>query len=430
MNLTISGATKPLQGNPQLPGDKSISHRALLFASMAEGASRIRNFLHAGVTDVMINSLAALGIEAEYLNENDLLVLGRPWQAPRQTLDCGNSGTTMRFLLGALASRPFQCTLDGTERLRQRPMARVVEPLIQMGARITSPSTTHLAPLTIQGGHLHGIEYTLSVASAQVKTALLLAAMAAEGPTTLQEPGPSRDHTERMLISMGVSLQKQGNRILLEPEKNSLPALSTTIPGDFSAAAFLITAALVVPGSNLHLEQVGVNPTRTGLLDVLKRMGARIQSGKSSLINGEPVSNLEIRSSGLKATDISGDDVVCMIDEFPIFAVAATQAEGTTSIREAQELRVKESDRISALVRELRKMGAEIEEQPDGFDVSGPTRLKGTVVESHKDHRLAMALCVAGLIAEGETIIEGADSIEQSFPAFPTVLAEMGAEIR
>jgi 3-phosphoshikimate 1-carboxyvinyltransferase len=430
MRLTISGTTKPLQGNPQLPGDKSISHRALLFASMAEGASRIRNFLHAGVTEVMINSLAALGIETEYLNKNDLLVLGRSWQAPGQPLDCGNSGTTMRLMLGALASRPFQSTLDGTERLRQRPMARVVEPLIQMGAQITSPSNTHLAPLTITGGPLHGIEYTLPVASAQVKTALLLAAMAAEGPTTLQEPGPSRDHTERMLISMGVSLQKQGNRILLEPEKNSLPALSTTIPGDISAAAFLITAALVVPGSKLILEQVGVNPTRTGLLDVLKRMGARIQSGPAALINGEPVSNLEIRSSRLKAADISGNDVVRMIDEFPIFAVAATQADGTTTIREAQELRVKESDRISALVRELRKMGADIEEHPDGFDVSGPTRLKGAVVQSHKDHRLAMALCVAGLIAEGETIVEGADSIEQSFPAFPAVLAEIGANLK
>ncbi|MBN1265231.1 MAG: 3-phosphoshikimate 1-carboxyvinyltransferase [Anaerolineales bacterium] len=430
MNLTLSGNAKPLLGNPQLPGDKSISHRALLLASLAEGPSRIRNFLHAGVTDVMVKSLSALGIETEYLNQDDLLVLGHVWQAPERTLDCGNSGTTMRFLLGALASSTFVSTLDGTDRLRQRPMARVVEPLTRMGANIRTPSAKHLAPLTIQGGPLHGIEYTLPVASAQVKTALLIAALNAEGPTILEEPGPSRDHTERMLISMGVSLQKNGNRIRLEPENTKLPPLSTTVPRDISAAAFLITAALIVPGSRLYLNQLGVNPTRTGLIDVIKRMGARIKTGPVTVINSEPVTDLEISFSELQATDIFGENVVRMIDEFPIFAIAATQAKGTTTVRDAGELRIKESDRITALVTELRKMGAAIEECSDGFVVDGPTRLKGAVVQSHGDHRLAMALSIAGLVAEGETVVEGADSIEQSFPSFPSVLAEMGVDIR
>lgn len=430
MKLTITGGSRPLHGRPHLPGDKSISHRALLLASMAHGPSRIRNFLKAGVTDVMRSSLEALGVEAEYVGENDLLVLGRPWQVPGRTLDCGNSGTTMRMLLGALAGQPFAATLDGTPRLRQRPMDRVVDPLLRMGANITSTGTGSLAPLTIEGSSLHGIDYSLPIASAQVKTALLLAALQAEGPTTLTEPGPSRDHTERMLMSLGASLQINGRTIRLDPDHNPLPALNATIPGDISAAAFLITAALIVPGSRILLEQVGINPTRTGLLDVLLRMGAAIRTGPTGTTNGEPSADLIISASHLQGTDIRGDEVVRMIDEFPVFAVAATQAEGTTTVRQAGELRVKESDRIKALVTELRKMGAEIDELPDGFVVSGPTRLKGAAVLAHKDHRLAMALAVAGLAAKGETVIDGAEAIEQSFSAFPAILAEMGAGIR
>lgn len=428
MNLTISGPAGPLQGQPILPGDKSISHRALLLASMAHGPSRIRCFLKAGVTDIMRSSLSKLGIETEFVGEDDLVVLGRSWQRPTGTLDCGNSGTTMRMLLGALASRPLTTTLDGTPRLRQRPMSRVVDPLRQMGASIAA-SEGGFAPLTVEGKKLHGIDYTLPVASAQVKTALLLAALNAEGPTTITEPGPSRDHTERMLISMGVSLQTSGRTIRLTPDSTRLPVLNTTIPGDISAAAFLIGAAILVPGSHLILEQVGVNPTRIGLLDALKRMGADIQAGKVALENGEPAADLEIRSGTLKGTEISGEEVVRMIDEFPLLAAVATQASGTTIVRDAAELRVKESDRISALVGELRKMGASIEEQPDGFIISGPSRLKGVPVESHGDHRLAMALAVAALTAEGETTIQGADSIEQSFPAFPSILAGMGVSI-
>ncbi len=430
MKLTITGDSRPLHGRPHLPGDKSISHRALLLASMAHGPSRIRNFLKAGVTDVMRSSLEAVGIEAEYVGEDDLLVLGRPWHSPGRTLDCGNSGTTMRMLLGALAGQPFAATLDGTPRLRQRPMDRVVDPLLRMGADITSTGTDNLAPLTIEGGSLHGINYSMPVASAQVKTALLLAALQAEGPTILTEPGPSRDHTERMLMSLGVSLQINGDTITLEPDHTPLPALNAAIPSDISAAAFLITAALINPGSRILLQQVGVNPTRTGLLDVLLRMGAAIQTGPTGTTNGEPSADLIISASHLQGTTIRGDEVVRMIDEFPVFAVAATQAEGTTTVSQAGELRVKESDRIKALVTELRKMGAKIDELPDGFVVSGPTRLKGAVVQAHKDHRLAMALAVAGLAAEGETIIDGAEAIEQSFPAFTAILAELGAEIR
>lgn len=429
MELRILGPSPALKGAPCPPGDKSISHRALLLASLAHGPSRLLGFLRAGVTEAMLDCLRKLGADVEFISDDDLLVIGRPWASPEESLDCRNSGATMRMLLGALAGRPLRSTLDGSERLRQRPMGRVVEPLIAMGANIRAQGPGNQPPLVVQGGGLHGVEYQLPVASAQVKTAILFAALSAEGKTLLQEPGPSRDHTERILESQGIAIRFGDLQVELTPETRPLPAFTLRIPGDISSAAFLIVAGLTVPGSSLHIGSVGINPTRTGLLDTLLEMGADIQVGEQRQDGREPVAHLGVKPGGLQAVDIHGDRVVRMIDEFPIFAVVATQAAGESTVRQALELRHKESDRISALVGELRNMGAQIEELPDGFVVAGPTQLQGARLHSHGDHRLAMALAVAGLLAQGETVIEGAECIQESFPGFLKSLASLGAQI-
>ncbi len=432
MELIVSGPARDLKGSLRPPGDKSITHRALLFASLAHGPSRLRGFLRSGVTQAMLDCLTALGVEAEALGSDDLLVLGRDWRSPAAPLDCRNSGATMRMLLGALAGRPLEATLQGSERLHRRPMGRVVEPLRLMGARICGQGDGDQPPLQVRGTQLHGITYRLPVASAQVKTALLLAGLHAEGSTTLWEPAQSRDHTERMLQSLGVSLAQQNGRITLNPghEHEPLPPFTLTIPGDFSSAAFTLAAGAVVPGARLEMLGVGVNPTRTGLLEAMEAMGAVVQVEGEHLEGGEPVANLKVRSGEMRAVEIGGAQVVRMIDEFPVFAVIATQAQGESVVRDAQELRLKESDRIAALVSELRKMGAAIEEHPDGFVVSGPTELQGAAVDSHGDHRLAMALTVAGLIARGETLIGGAECITESYPGFAETLVSLGASIR
>ncbi len=430
MNLKISGQTHSLRGEVRLPGDKSLSHRALLLGGLAHGATRLQGFLLAGVTKAMLDCLCALGVDAEFFGPDDLLILGSPWRSPTKILDCRNSGSTMRMLLGALAPQPIRATLDGTPRLRKRPMGRVVEPLRRMGAEIVTASDDGQPPLTVRGQTLHGIEYNLPVASAQVKTAILLAALSADSPTTLHEPTTSRDHTERLLQSLGVSVAVSNGKIKLTPDSTSLPGFKLAIPGDISSAAFLLTAALLVPGSRVTINSVGVNPTRTGLLDALQAMGGQIQFVDRHQAGGEPEASLDVTASGLHAVQISGGQVVRMIDEFPIFAVAATQAKGETVVHDAAELRLKESDRITALASELRKMGARIEEYPDGFAVEGPTHLHASVVESHNDHRLAMALAVAGLIAEGVTQIQGAECIEESFPGFAQSLIALGAELR
>jgi len=331
------------------------------------------------------------------------------------------------LLLGALAPQSIEATLDGTERLRRRPMKRVVEPLRRMGAEILGDGDQ--PPLTVRGRSLRGIEYDLPVASAQVKTAILIAALFAEGPTTITEPGPSRDHTERLLRCLGICVNDSNGHIKLAPEDRPLSAFTLTVPSDVSSAAFLITAATLVPGSRIGLEAVGVNPTRTGLLDTLQEMGADVRFENEHQVGGEPVADLEILASELRAVQVSGERVVRMIDEFPIFAVAATQARGESVVRDAGELRVKESDRISSLVNELRKMGASIEAQEDGFIIEGPTPLHGATVDAHHDHRLAMALTVAGLIADGITVVQGADSIAQSYPAFVSDLISCGVEL-
>jgi 3-phosphoshikimate 1-carboxyvinyltransferase len=342
-----------------------------------------------------------------------------------------------------LAGQPFCSIVAGDESLHRRPMARITEPLRRMGATVLGRQGGSLPPLAILGGRLRALDYRLPVASAQVKSCLLLAALFADGPMALQEPSASRDHTERMLRAMGVELTSSAwpdgessapapgpVDICMRQPQPALRALDLAIPGDISSAAFFLVAAVIAPRSRLQIRNVGVNPTRTGILDVLAAMGARVAMENQRLAGGEPVADFLVRASDLRATEVRGSLIPRLIDELPVIAVAATQAHGVTTIRDAAELRVKESDRISALVTELRKLGAIIEELPDGFIVEGPAPLHGSVVDAHGDHRLAMSLAVAALVAHGETTILGADSIPVSFPGFEQVLAERRGETR
>jgi 3-phosphoshikimate 1-carboxyvinyltransferase len=427
-----------------LPGDKSISHRAALFAALADGESQVDNFLVAGVTQVMLEALSELGV-AWKLEGSHLIVQGRAMYGGGQTeavvLNCGNSGTTMRLLAGAVSALGIPVVLDGSPGLRSRPMKRIVEPLRAMGVLIeASPQNT--APLVINarspGEKLKPLDYDLPIASAQVKTCLLLAALGANGPTVLREPGPSRDHTERMLRAMNVDLTRRAGITdnnhfaevhLAPPENHDLSPLSIKIPGDISSAAFLIVAALITPGSRITIQGVGLNPTRTGLLDALQTMGADIKVSNQRHSHGEPMGDLEINYQPLLGTQISGSLVVRMIDEMPIFAIAAAHAQGRTVVSQAGELRYKESDRISDLCRELRRLGVKVEEKPDGFIISGGEGVRGGVVDSHGDHRLAMALVVAGLIAQETVVVQNSEIVGESFPGFREVLVDLGGDI-
>jgi 3-phosphoshikimate 1-carboxyvinyltransferase len=438
MKLNIS-PNHPLNGSITLPGDKSISHRAALFAALARGESRIGNFLEAGVTAVLLGALAELGV-FWYLEEGVLTIVGEGLEGlhtPVGPLDCGNSATTLRLLIGALTAANIEAVLDGSEGLRRRPMKRVVAPLSQMGAQIQA-SDEGTAPLQLLSRAadqpLQGITYEMPVASAQVKTAILLAALAADSPTTVVEPCPSRDHTERMLASMGVQVNTQPGsapRVTLTPPSPLvLNPLDLVIPGDFSSAAFLIVAALINPGSSITIENVGLNPTRAGLLDVLQQMGADVRINNRREQHGEPIGNLTVRYSELKAVEVSGPLVVRMIDEFPVFAVAASQAEGQTVVRDALELRHKESDRIQAICRVLGQQGISTGETRDGFVLNGQGQFQGGEVIAGGDHRLAMAMAVAGLIANTPMHIYGAEIIHESFPEFSDTLKKLGANTR
>ncbi len=374
----------------------------------------------------MLRCVRDLGVEVEAKANGEILVHGGQLRSPDAMLDCGNSGATIRMLMGAFAGqRDLVATLTGSAGLRRRPMKRVAEPLRLMGADIAEDTP----PLTIHGQALHGVEYTLPVASAQIKAAILLAALQADGPTTIHEPGPSRDHSERLLRSIGVGVVSQGNTVVLTPPDQPVRGFELTVPGDISSAAFLLAAAALVPNSEVTIFNVGVNDTRTGILDALIHMGATLRLENQREINGEPIADVTIKTSDLRCLEIGGEWVVRMIDEFPVFAVLATQAQGETIVRDAQELRVKESDRIAMLALELRKLGAHIEERPDGFVIEGPTRLHGAVVDSHGDHRLAMSLAVAGLVAEGETTITHAEAYRESFPNFVALMHTLGAHI-
>ncbi|MBI5030624.1 MAG: 3-phosphoshikimate 1-carboxyvinyltransferase [Chloroflexi bacterium] len=423
---TIQPAPHALHGSIRVPADKSISHRAAILASLADGKTRIENYLQSETTHATLDCLRALGTEIEMHDATTLSIRSRGLRGlsePKDVLFCKGSGTTMRLLAGLCAGQDFLSILDGTHALKRRPMARVAEPLRAMGATILARDNGKLPPLAIRGGKLHGLDYALPVASAQVKSAILLAALFADSPTTLHEPSASRDHTERMLLACGVKLQVAGCKLQIEPATElRITHHASRIPNDFSSAAFFIVAALIVPQSEICIERVGVNETRTGLLDALLRMGAHIKIENVSEESGEPVGDIVIQSAELRGTQVHGDEIPRMIDEFPIFAIAATQAQGETIVRDAQELRVKESDRIATLANELRKMGAQIEERADGFVITGPTPLHGARVAAQSDHRLAMSLAVAGLVARGETIIEGWECVADSFPNFDKIL--------
>jgi 3-phosphoshikimate 1-carboxyvinyltransferase len=416
----------PLRGTTTVPGDKSISHRTVMFGAMATGTSHVRGWLAAGDTEASLASIQALGIPVERHSTSELMIHGGPFQPPKAALNLVNAGTGIRLLAGIMCGQPFESVLDGTEQLRRRPMKRIITPLQLMGANITAVNDR--APLTVRPSALHGIKYDMPMASAQVKSAILLAGLFAKGATAVVQPGPARDHTERMLKSMGADIAVEGNTVVLTPN-GSLRPMDVTVPGDISSAAFPLVAALIVPGSDLTLTGINLNPTRTGLLDVLLAMGADITVSETGLEAGEPVGTIRARHSALKGTQVGGDVVVEMIDEFPILMVAALCAEGETVVRDAEELRVKETDRIAVMNQELSKLGAQITETKDGFIITGPQKLKGAVVDGHDDHRIAMSLTVSGLVAEGETTVMDAACAGDSFPGFPETMRGLGAAL-
>jgi 3-phosphoshikimate 1-carboxyvinyltransferase len=433
MQLTVQSG-RPLRGEVTVPGDKSLSHRASLFAALACGESVVDRFLVSGVTRAMLDALTALGV-AWQVKQQRLTVCGTGLdglRTPAAPIDCRNSATTIRLLAGAVAAAGIDVTLDGSAGLRRRPMNRIAEPLRQMGVKITTAANAG-APLHLHGRlpdqPLRAVDYSLPVASAQVKSCLLLAALGAEAPVTIREPGPSRDHTERMLRAMGVRVETlPDHAVTLHPPTGPLQPLRLQLAGDISAAAFLIVAALITPGSEILIRDVGLNPTRTGILDALRAMGADIRTGNLREWSGEPVGDLTVCHSPLRATTVSGDLVVRMIDEFPVFAVAAARADGTTEVREASELRHKESDRISAVANELRAIGVAIEPLPDGFRITGGI-VAGGLVNPHGDHRIAMSCAVAGLVARQPVKIHGAEIMNESFPAFCETLTALGAHV-
>jgi 3-phosphoshikimate 1-carboxyvinyltransferase len=424
---------KTIRGRCAVPGDKSISHRAVMFGALAEGTSTVRNFLDGGDCRSTIHVMRGLGVQVDEISPTELLVHGRGLhglQEPSNVLDCGNSGTTMRLLTGLLAGQSFTSFLTGTDQIRRRPMGRVVRPLRGMGAEIIGRQDGNYAPLGIRPARLRGVEYDMPVASAQVKSCLLLAGLYAKGLTVIRQPGPARDHTERMLGAMGAPVELFGHTAHSEQPVAPLKPLQITVPGDLSSAAFLLVAGAVVPDAHVTIAGVGVNPTRTGIVDALRAMGASIEYQNEREQAGEPVADVVVQCSELRGTTFGGQAIVTMIDELPVLAVAATQARGRTVIRDASELRVKETDRIATTVGELRKMGARIEAKEDGFVVEGPCALTGAPVESQGDHRLAMALAVAALVARGTTTVYGAEVTADSFPGFETTLQALGADLR
>lgn len=415
---TVRSARR-LAGEVSPPGDKSISHRAVMFNALADGEATVTNLSPGDDVRSTIRCLRALGVSIKHRG-NSATVPGMTkagLKEPEAVLNAGNSGTTIRLLTGILAAQPFFSVITGDASLRSRPMKRIIEPLQQMGAQILGRGGGSLSPLAIRGGQLKGIEHRLPVASAQVKSAVLLAALFAQGKTTVEEPSPSRDHTERMLGRMGAHIEASGARVTLTPGR-PLKSLSLHVPGDISSAAFWMAAAAICPEARITVRDCGMNPTRTGVIDVLKAMGARLKIANERLEGDEPVADITVESSRLKGVEISGGLIPRVIDEIPVLAVAACLAEGKTVIRDAAELRVKESDRIALTVAELSRLGARIEELPDGMIIYGGKRLEGAEVSSHLDHRLAMSLAVAGLVAKGSTIIQQAGSVAISYPGF------------
>jgi len=414
-----------VRGPVRVPGDKSISHRAAMIASLAEGRSRIENFADSEDCASTLSCLSQLGVKVE--RDGDSVSIDgvgmTGFSQPTGPLDCGNSGTTMRLLAGILAAQPIKTKLTGDDSLRKRPMRRIIEPLTQMGAKIHAADGR--APLNIEGGPLRGIEYEMPVASAQLKSCLLLAGLNAEGETAVIERVRTRDHSERVLRSFGVEVEERpfrGGRRISVAGGQTLKSQVFTVPGDVSSAAFFVAAAAALPGSMITIENLGLNPTRAALLDLVRLFGARIEVSDTREVCGEPVVDVTVRG-GPEALEtakngrVEGSTVANLIDEIPILAVLGTQLRGGLEIRDASELRVKESDRIASVVENLRRMGATVEERPDGLRVE-TSILYGCEVDSFGDHRIAMAFAVAGLLAKGETTIKGADCAAVSFPNF------------
>jgi 3-phosphoshikimate 1-carboxyvinyltransferase len=422
MQREVGPRPRRVRGTLSVSTNKSISHRAAIFNAIAHGDAVVEGFQRGADCVATLRCLRQLGTDWAWRDEETLVVHGRGrhgLREPSGALDCRNSGTTMRLMAGLLAAQPFFSVLTGDSSLRSRPMARVIDPLRMMGARIAGRDGNRLAPLAISGDSLHGIRYQMPVASGQVKSAVLLAGLYADGETTVEEPGPTRDHTERMLRAMGAQVAfGEGPVISIRPLSGELSPLSMRVPGDISSAAPWLVLAAAHPDAEVRITAVGVNPTRTGILDALSLMGADVRLEEERMWGPEPVADIVVRSSRLRGVTIDGALVPRAIDELPLIALAACFAEGETIIHEAEELVVKESNRVQTTVEGLRKMGAEIEALPDGLRVWGPQKLRGAVVSSHGDHRLAMLLGVAGVLAEGATVVRKAESVAVSYQRF------------
>jgi 3-phosphoshikimate 1-carboxyvinyltransferase len=422
-----------LDGECRLPGDKSISHRAALLGAIAEGTTEIENFLYGADCLSTLRCLKSLGVGIEQDGSRVRITGQGPagLEEPGEVLDAGNSGTTMRLLLGILAGQEFFSVITGDDSLRGRPMGRVVKPLLQMGAQIYGRASGLKAPLAVIGrAKLEPLVYRLPVPSAQVKSALLLAGLYARRETTILQPVPCRDHTERMMVAFGANLRVDPDYTVHVSGDKPLRGQRVEVPGDISAAAFLIVAATLLPGSDILIRRVGINPTRSGVLEALNLMGADITPCNEHCTGGEPVADLRVRSARLRGVEIGGALIPKLIDEIPILAVAAMAAEGVTVITDAAELRVKETDRIESVACELRKMGADLDTLPDGFTIRGGKPLQGASTSSWNDHRLAMSLVVAGLATgSGATVVGDADCIDVSFPGFAELLDGLGAGV-
>ena len=414
---------KQLSGEIEIPADKSISHRSVMFSALAKGKSLIKNFSSGADPHSTLKIFKQLGVEHRFLDEKTLEIESSgTLKAPKNPLDCGNSGTTMRLMSGVLAGQNFNSVLIGDESLSKRPMRRVIEPISLMGGEILAKDGH--APLEIFSKPLKGIDYVSKLASAQVKSCVLLAGLYAEGATSFTEPYVSRNHTELMLKYLGANIKVEGKKVTVKPSR--LTPKNIDICGDISSATFFIVAGLIVPNSDIILKNVGLNPTRTGILDVVKSMDGKVEILNEQEVSGELVGDLRVKYSELKACEISGEIIPRLIDELPVIAVLATQAEGQTIVKDAQDLRNKESDRISSLVKELRKIGADIDETLDGFIINGKKPLHGGVeVETYHDHRLAMSLYVAGLVAQNEILIKEFEWVDISFPEFLNLFANL-----
>jgi 3-phosphoshikimate 1-carboxyvinyltransferase len=414
-----------ISGRIRVPGDKSISHRAIMLAAISSGRSVIEGFLNGQDCLSTMNCFQAMGIDIQQTGQR-VEIQGKGLcglQEPKDVLDAGNSGTTMRLMSGILAGQNFMSIITGDSSLRQRPMARVTAPLQKMGAHIDGRVGGEFAPLVIRGGGLQGVTWKTPVASAQIKSAVLLAGLYADGKTTVEEPMVSRDHTERMLACFGIPVERSGAAVTVS--KGSLAGQQIKVPGDISSAAFFLVAAAAQPGAQLVIQNVGLNPTRTGIIDVLRQMGATIRLDNVQSSGGEEAGDLIITGGELHGTEVTGEMIPRLIDEIPVLAVAAALAHGVTGITGAEELKVKESNRLAAMVTELGKMGVAISELSDGLMIEGPNQIKGAVINSYRDHRIAMAMAVCGLFAQGETRIADSACIDISFPGFGDLLSQI-----